>query len=115
MISPVFSPADCPKPHGGENIVLSNAALLMNQFPEGLDVTLECANGYVKESGSGVTTCADTKWTEPDLVCKSESWILFTVTPLTLLSNIVILSSHIGPASTLSCLFLCHREGLWDS
>ncbi|XP_030277137.1 complement decay-accelerating factor isoform X6 [Sparus aurata] len=64
--------ADCPKPHGGENIVLSNAALLMNQFPEGLDVTLECANGYVKESGSGVTTCADTKWTEPDLVCKKK-------------------------------------------
>ncbi|XP_036958001.1 complement decay-accelerating factor, GPI-anchored isoform X1 [Acanthopagrus latus] len=64
--------ADCPQPQGGENIVLSNEALLMNKFPEGSDVTLECANGYVKESGSGVTTCADTKWTEPDLICKKK-------------------------------------------
>ncbi|KAM8756567.1 complement decay-accelerating factor isoform 4-T4 [Acanthopagrus schlegelii] len=64
--------ADCPQPQGGENIVLSNKALLMNEFPEGSDVTLECANGYVKESGSGVTTCADTKWTEPDLICKKK-------------------------------------------
>ncbi|XP_073325355.1 complement decay-accelerating factor, GPI-anchored isoform X2 [Pagrus major] len=61
--------ADCPRPQEEENTVLSNEALLMNDFPEGSDVTFECANGYVIESGSGVTTCIDGKWTEPDLIC----------------------------------------------
>ncbi|XP_042365010.1 complement decay-accelerating factor, GPI-anchored isoform X2 [Plectropomus leopardus] len=62
--------ADCPKPQGGENTVLTNDALLMNNFLEGSDVTLECTNGYTKDSGSGVITCVDDKWTEPDLICK---------------------------------------------
>ncbi|XP_071350847.1 complement factor H isoform X8 [Trachinotus anak] len=64
--------ADCPKPEGGENIVLSTAALLLNEFPEGTDVILECANGYEKESGSVVTSCTNGKWTEPDLICKKK-------------------------------------------
>ncbi|XP_034388974.1 complement decay-accelerating factor, GPI-anchored isoform X7 [Cyclopterus lumpus] len=64
--------ADCPKPQGRVNIVLTNEALLMNDFPEGVDVTLECANGYVIESGSGSMTCVDEKWTEPDLTCKKK-------------------------------------------
>lgn len=46
--------------------------LLKNDFPDGSDATLECGNGYVKESGSGIITCLNEKWTEPDLICKSE-------------------------------------------
>ncbi|XP_068451250.1 complement decay-accelerating factor, GPI-anchored isoform X6 [Clinocottus analis] len=64
--------ADCLKPHGRGNIVLTDEALLMNDFPEGVDVTLECANGYVVESGSGSMTCVDKNWTEPDLTCKKK-------------------------------------------
>ncbi|XP_029358122.1 complement decay-accelerating factor isoform X2 [Echeneis naucrates] len=62
--------ASCPKPHGRENIVLTNEALLLNTFPEGVVVLFECANGYEKESGSGVTTCTGGSWTELDLICK---------------------------------------------
>ncbi|XP_056294396.1 complement decay-accelerating factor isoform X2 [Pseudoliparis swirei] len=68
----VKAAADCPKPQGGVNIVLTNNALLMNAFPEGVDVTLECANGYVVESGTGSMSCVDNKWTEPDLTCKKK-------------------------------------------
>ncbi|XP_008277618.1 complement decay-accelerating factor isoform X5 [Stegastes partitus] len=68
----VQAAADCPKPQGRENIVLTNEALLMNDFPESSEATLECANGYVRESGSGIITCIDKKWTEPDLTCKKK-------------------------------------------
>ncbi|XP_060897110.1 complement decay-accelerating factor isoform X2 [Labrus mixtus] len=66
----VNAAAECPKPEGKESIILSEAALLMNDFPEGSDVTLECGNGFELDSGSGVITCIDGKWTEPDLICK---------------------------------------------
>ncbi|XP_074495982.1 complement decay-accelerating factor isoform X8 [Sebastes fasciatus] len=62
--------AECSKPQGGANRVLTNAALLRNDFPDGLDITLECGHGYVKESGSGIITCVGSIWTELDLNCK---------------------------------------------
>ncbi|XP_078105230.1 complement decay-accelerating factor isoform X2 [Sander vitreus] len=68
----VKAAAECPKPHFGENMVLTNTALLMNEFLEGSEVTLECRNGYVIESGSGIMTCVDGNWTEPDFVCKKK-------------------------------------------
>uniref|UniRef100_A0A3B5MNW4 Sushi domain-containing protein n=1 Tax=Xiphophorus couchianus TaxID=32473 RepID=A0A3B5MNW4_9TELE len=67
--------AQCSKPDAGENMVLTEESLLKNDFPEGSEVTLECSNGYEKESGSGIMNCIDNKWTEPDLNCKSESWL----------------------------------------
>ncbi|KAM6927846.1 complement receptor type 2 [Xenentodon cancila] len=63
---------ECPRPQGSENMILSNEALLMNEFPDGSDVTLLCANGYDKESGSGIMSCVDQKWTKPDLICKKK-------------------------------------------
>ncbi|XP_037535701.1 complement decay-accelerating factor [Nematolebias whitei] len=65
--------ADCPKPEGGENMIPTTDTLLKNDFPDGSDATLECGNGYVKESGSGILTCLSEKWTEPDLVCKKRN------------------------------------------
>ncbi|XP_018539379.1 complement factor H isoform X2 [Lates calcarifer] len=64
--------AECPKPGTNGNIVLTNDALLMNDFPEGSEVTLECATGYEIESGSGVINCIDGKWTKPDLTCRKK-------------------------------------------
>ncbi|GAA6216830.1 complement factor H-like isoform X3 [Lates japonicus] len=64
--------AECPKPETNGNIVLTNDALLMNDFPEGSEVTLECATGYEIESGSGVINCIDGKWTKPDLTCRKK-------------------------------------------
>ncbi|XP_061582899.1 complement decay-accelerating factor-like isoform X2 [Cololabis saira] len=64
--------ADCPRPPADGNMVLSREAQLMNEFPDNVDVTLECASGYVQESGSGTMSCIDQKWTEPDLICKKK-------------------------------------------
>ncbi|CAJ1050195.1 complement decay-accelerating factor isoform X3 [Xyrichtys novacula] len=64
--------AECPKPEGGENIVLTDDALLKNHYEENSEVTLECGNGYETESGSGVITCIDEKWSEPDLICRKK-------------------------------------------
>lgn len=72
----VFSTAHCPRPHGRGNMVLSDKTLLMNDFPEGISVTLECGNGYLADTGSGIITCIDGNWTELDLTCKSESCLL---------------------------------------
>ncbi|XP_044072965.1 complement decay-accelerating factor isoform X2 [Siniperca chuatsi] len=62
--------ANCPTPQGRPNIVLTDASLLKNDFPEGSEVTLECAKGYVTESGSDIIKCIDGNWTESDLTCK---------------------------------------------
>ncbi|XP_069389616.1 complement factor H isoform X21 [Paralichthys olivaceus] len=64
--------ANCPQPKLGESIILTNEALLKNNFPEGSHATLQCANGLVKESGSGVMNCTGGNWTEPDLKCKKK-------------------------------------------
>ncbi|XP_029991262.1 complement decay-accelerating factor isoform X2 [Sphaeramia orbicularis] len=68
----VRAAADCPKPTGGDNMVLTDASHLINEFPINTEVTLECANGYTIESGSGIITCIDDKWTEPELICKKK-------------------------------------------
>ncbi|XP_047438088.1 complement decay-accelerating factor, GPI-anchored isoform X2 [Mugil cephalus] len=62
--------ADCLKPDGSDQTVLSDEALLLNDFPEGTIVTIECANGYVVDSGNGAMTCTNDEWTKPDLVCR---------------------------------------------
>ncbi|XP_034536010.1 complement decay-accelerating factor isoform X2 [Notolabrus celidotus] len=66
----VKAAAVCPKPEGEGNLVLTTEALLMNDFPEETQVTLECGNGFQTDTGSGVITCIDGKWTKPDLTCK---------------------------------------------
>ncbi|TWW62325.1 Membrane cofactor protein [Takifugu flavidus] len=69
FICPTFG-AQCQKPQATENIVLSEAALLLNSFPEGSEVILECGRGYEKESGSGATVCTNREWSKPNLICK---------------------------------------------
>ncbi|KAL3043401.1 hypothetical protein OYC64_003297 [Pagothenia borchgrevinki] len=78
--------ADCLKPQTRGDVVLTydlhfRLLLLMNTFPEGVDVTLECTNGFVKDSGSGVITCVDDNWTKPDLTCKKKDCGLPTFLP----------------------------------
>ncbi|XP_010768619.1 complement component receptor 1-like protein isoform X4 [Notothenia coriiceps] len=73
--------ADCPKPQTRGDIVLTDNALLMNTFPKGVVVNMECANGFVKDSGSGLITCVDDNWTEPDLTCKKKDCGLPTIQP----------------------------------
>ncbi|XP_072237747.1 complement decay-accelerating factor isoform X2 [Leuresthes tenuis] len=66
----VSAAGDCPTPDKGEHFILSQESLFVNEFSEGVEVTLECANGYIKENGSGVITCSEEKWTQPDIICK---------------------------------------------
>ncbi|KAG7226749.1 hypothetical protein INR49_014098 [Caranx melampygus] len=64
--------ANCPKPEGKENVVLTSQSLLKNEFPEGTVVTLECVHGHLIESGSDEMTCISGRWTEPELKCKKK-------------------------------------------
>ncbi|XP_019713818.1 zona pellucida sperm-binding protein 3 receptor isoform X2 [Hippocampus comes] len=64
------SEADCGRPQRGQNSVFTDQAHLMNKFPEGSSVTLECSNGYEKETGSEVITCQNGNWTQVELICK---------------------------------------------
>ncbi|XP_029906992.1 complement decay-accelerating factor transmembrane isoform isoform X5 [Myripristis murdjan] len=68
----VSGAAECPKPLTWQNMVLTNEALLQNNFKEGAEITYECANGYEKEEGSGTSTCTGGEWTNPDLQCKKK-------------------------------------------
>lgn len=65
-------PGYCSVPVLVENIVLSDAALLLNKFPNNTVIPLECANGYVKDKGPGTMKCMDETWSEPALTCKSD-------------------------------------------
>lgn len=91
-------------------MVPTTETLLKNDFPEGSEATLECANGYVKDSGSGILTCLGGKWTDLDLTCISEFYLISlnqTVAPQ--LSNLK------NDSSVLICCVLCYRKKLWFS
>uniref|UniRef100_A0A4W5QVV1 Sushi domain-containing protein n=1 Tax=Hucho hucho TaxID=62062 RepID=A0A4W5QVV1_9TELE len=64
--------AECPKPQVEGNVVLTNDALLMNDFPEGKEATFQCAKGYLKEQGSEIITCTSGKWSTLELTCKKK-------------------------------------------
>ncbi|XP_041743551.1 complement decay-accelerating factor-like isoform X2 [Coregonus clupeaformis] len=66
--------SECPKPQveGNQNVVLTNDALLKNDFPEGSEATFECANGYMKDQGSESITCTSGEWSTLELTCKKK-------------------------------------------
>ncbi|XP_017335787.1 sushi, von Willebrand factor type A, EGF and pentraxin domain-containing protein 1 [Ictalurus punctatus] len=61
---------ECPKPVLEGNVVLSDSAILKNNFPDESDVMLECAKGYEVENGSNTITCANGVWSKQELTCK---------------------------------------------
>uniref|UniRef100_A0A4W5QC24 Sushi domain-containing protein n=1 Tax=Hucho hucho TaxID=62062 RepID=A0A4W5QC24_9TELE len=69
-----FLKAECPKPQveGNQHVVLTNDALLKNDFSEGSEATFECANGYVKDQGSESITCTSGEWSTLELTCKKK-------------------------------------------
>ncbi|KAI4881015.1 hypothetical protein NFI96_011264, partial [Prochilodus magdalenae] len=64
--------ADCQKPTLEGNVVLTNEAILKNEFPDGSDITLECSTGYEVDHGSEIMTCTSGVWTVPNLICKKK-------------------------------------------
>ncbi|XP_072308315.1 complement factor H isoform X4 [Eucyclogobius newberryi] len=63
---------DCPRPQSKDRIVLTDESLLTNEYPDNIEITLTCANGYFQASGSGTMKCTDGKWGAPDLTCKKK-------------------------------------------
>ncbi|KAL7891619.1 hypothetical protein AOLI_G00010950 [Acnodon oligacanthus] len=61
---------ECPNPRPAGNVVLTDDAILKNEFPDGSVVTVECAYGYEKDHGSDIITCTDGTWSELQLICK---------------------------------------------
>ncbi|XP_029539388.1 complement decay-accelerating factor isoform X2 [Oncorhynchus nerka] len=66
--------SECPKPQveRNQNVVLTNDALLKNDFPEGSEVLFQCTNGYMKAQGSESITCTSGEWSTLELICKKK-------------------------------------------
>ncbi|MCJ8729447.1 hypothetical protein PDJAM_G00106490 [Pangasius djambal] len=63
---------ECPRPVPEGNVVLTNSAILKNNFPDGSEVTLKCAVGYVVDQGSNTITCVNGGWNKQELTCKKK-------------------------------------------
>ncbi|XP_053354257.1 CUB and sushi domain-containing protein 3 isoform X1 [Clarias gariepinus] len=72
---------ECLKPELKGNVVFTDSALLQNNFPNGSDVTLECAIGYEVANGSDTITCLNGKWSDQKLICKKKDCGLPSTTP----------------------------------
>ncbi|XP_040890447.1 complement decay-accelerating factor, GPI-anchored isoform X5 [Toxotes jaculatrix] len=111
--------ANCPRPQGKENTILTEESLLLNEFPEGSDVTLECANGYVIESGSPGISCVNGQWTEIELICKRKDCgppkpqpnMRFNTSTGTLFGDIIRVSCDKGYQISGSSYKQCYSAG----
>ncbi|XP_053298437.1 complement decay-accelerating factor isoform X1 [Pleuronectes platessa] len=111
--------ANCPKPQVGDHIVLTNEALLMNEFPEGSTATVECAHGFVIDTGSGVLSCTGGKWTELDLRCKKKDCgtpkpqphLIFNLTEGTLFGAEIEVRCEKGFQISGSSFKMCYATG----
>lgn len=106
-LSPLFPAADCERPETPHDMELTEETLLMSSFPEGLSVVLVCYDGYHKTGGTGRVTCTGGNWTQPDLICASESLSWCTV-PLFLAGG----WGGIRDSPGRPLLFSRYREGL---
>ncbi|XP_031442839.1 complement factor H-like isoform X2 [Clupea harengus] len=63
--------AECPTAPTelDNNVILSDEAVVQNEFPDGSVVKLECDNGYVPEEGNNTITCDSGSWTKVELRC----------------------------------------------
>ncbi|RVE72909.1 hypothetical protein OJAV_G00044740 [Oryzias javanicus] len=69
----VNAAANCDGPPKVQHdIDLSEDSMLVDQYTEGVQLSLICVSGYVRESGTGITTCKNGEWTTTDLTCKKK-------------------------------------------
>lgn len=109
----------CSVPVLVENIVLSDAALLLNKFPNNTVIPLECANGYVKDKGPGTMKCMDETWSEPALTCKKKdcgppklkAHMLFNTSQSTLFGAVVTVNCDKGYRIKGSRFKQCYNAG----
>ncbi|XP_064425197.1 complement decay-accelerating factor-like [Latimeria chalumnae] len=64
-------PSECEVPPDLPDATLHSEFLLLNEFPEGINVTYRCNNGYIKKSSTNpVASCLhNSEWTIPFLNC----------------------------------------------
>ncbi|KAF4079075.1 hypothetical protein AMELA_G00188920 [Ameiurus melas] len=63
---------ECPKPVLEGDVVLSNSAILKNNFPHESDIILECAKGYEVDNGSNSIKCLNGVWSKQELTCRKK-------------------------------------------
>ncbi|XP_062852686.1 complement decay-accelerating factor, GPI-anchored isoform X2 [Trichomycterus rosablanca] len=63
---------ECQKPILEDNMLLTDEAIMKNEFPDGSTISLECANGFDQVPSSEIITCKDGQWSKPDLICKKK-------------------------------------------
>jgi len=69
--------ADCPVPVLNGKFILSTESIQMNTFPEGSKAFVECPKGQERKEGSNVITCTNGIWSTVELICKSNSFLIF--------------------------------------
>ncbi|XP_053088000.1 CUB and sushi domain-containing protein 1 isoform X2 [Pangasianodon hypophthalmus] len=72
---------ECPRPVPEGNVLLTESAMLKNNFPDGSEVTLKCATGYVVVQGSNTIQCVSGEWSKQELTCKKKDCGLPRSTP----------------------------------
>ncbi|XP_046705520.1 sushi, von Willebrand factor type A, EGF and pentraxin domain-containing protein 1-like isoform X2 [Silurus meridionalis] len=72
VVSPRGNAGECQQPNLPNELVLSDSALLQNNFPDGSEITLECANGHKVDKGSNVIRCLNGEWSKEELICKKK-------------------------------------------
>ncbi|KAI5628503.1 sushi, von Willebrand factor type A, EGF and pentraxin domain-containing protein 1 isoform X5 [Silurus asotus] len=70
VVSPRGNAGECQQPDLPNELVLSDSALLQNNFPDGSEITLECATGHEVDKGSNVIRCLTGEWSKEELICK---------------------------------------------
>ncbi|XP_070766494.1 membrane cofactor protein-like isoform X4 [Enoplosus armatus] len=61
---------DCSRPLAGPNMNLKDDDILLQTFPDGLQVSFTCEVGYMSVGGSAVITCMAGTWTPVRLKCE---------------------------------------------
>ncbi|KAL1020682.1 hypothetical protein UPYG_G00003290 [Umbra pygmaea] len=60
----------CTKPTGGSNMVLSDAYIGQDTFPDGQQVSFKCSVGYTRARGSTRITCNAGRWSQLNMKCQ---------------------------------------------
>lgn len=63
---------DCSRPVPGANMDLKDNAILLEKFPNGIEVAFVCNVGYRSAGGSAVITCSAGSWSPVTLRCESK-------------------------------------------
>ncbi|XP_041801187.1 complement receptor type 1-like isoform X2 [Chelmon rostratus] len=72
-LGPVITAQDCLQPVGGPNMNLKDKDLLLQEFPDGTQVTFACDVGHVSAGGSAVITCTAGSWSAVRLKCERKN------------------------------------------